>query len=69
MYVCVCHAVTDRQIVEAAQNGATSVKDLKRDFGLSTACGLCVSCAKQCLKSAHQQLGTEGQTLPLFAAA
>lgn len=69
MYVCVCHAVTDRQIVEAAQKGATSVKDLKREFGLSTACGLCASCAKQCLKSARQQAKTDSQSLPALAAA
>lgn len=54
MYVCVCHAITDRQIVEAAKQGATTLKDLRRDLGISSECGLCANCARQCLKNAKQ---------------
>ena len=36
MYVCVCQAVTDRQIREAAQDGALTLKDLRRDLGIAT---------------------------------
>ena len=34
MYVCVCQAVTDREIHQAAKNGAKSLRDLRRDLGL-----------------------------------
>jgi bacterioferritin-associated ferredoxin len=54
MYVCVCQAVTDREIHQAARNGAKTLKDLRRDLGVSVDCGRCASCARQCLKAANE---------------
>ena len=51
MYVCVCQAVTERQIREAAQGGARTLKDLRRDLGVSSDCGRCASCAIQSAKA------------------
>ncbi len=53
MYVCVCQAVTDRQIREAAESGARTLKDLRRDLGVTRDCGRCATCAHECLKEAH----------------
>jgi bacterioferritin-associated ferredoxin len=53
MYVCVCQAVTDRQIREAAEGGARTLKDLRRDLGVTRDCGRCASCARQCLHEAN----------------
>ncbi len=53
MYVCVCQAITERQIHQAAAAGARTVKDLQRDLGVASDCGRCTSCARQCLKEAH----------------
>ena len=53
MYVCVCHAVTDRQIREAAEGGARTLRDLRRDLGVTRDCGRCASCARQCLHEAN----------------
>ena len=53
MYVCVCKAVTDRQIREAAQGGARTLKDLRRELGVTRDCGRCASCAHECLREAH----------------
>jgi len=61
MYVCVCNAVTERQIHHAARSGAKTVKHLKEVLNVGTDCGRCVSCAKTCLKVAH----SEPQTQPL----
>ena len=58
MYVCVCQAVTDRQIREAAESGARSLRDLRRDLGVTRDCGRCASCAQECLREAH---GTAGK--------
>ena len=58
MYVCVCQAVTDRQIREAAESGARSLRDLRRDLGVTRDCGRCASCAHQCLREVH---GTAGK--------
>jgi bacterioferritin-associated ferredoxin len=54
MYVCVCHAVTERQIHEAARNGANRLKDLRQQLGVTLDCGRCASCAHHCLKRARQ---------------
>jgi bacterioferritin-associated ferredoxin len=53
MYVCVCQAVTDREIHQAARNGAKTLKDLRRDLGVSVDCGRCASCARKCLKAVN----------------
>ena len=58
MYVCVCQAVTDRQIREAAESGARSLRDLRRDLGVTRDCGRCASCAHECVREAH---GTAGK--------
>ncbi len=52
MYVCVCQAVTERHIHDAARSGARTLKDLRRDLGIIRDCGRCASCAKECLQAA-----------------
>ena len=51
MIVCVCKAVSDRHIRSAVRNGATSLRDLTRQFGLGTCCGKCLPEAKATLAS------------------
>jgi bacterioferritin-associated ferredoxin len=53
MYVCICKAVTERHIHQAAQAGAKTLKDLRRDLGVSSECGRCAGCANQCLRQAR----------------
>jgi bacterioferritin-associated ferredoxin len=53
MYVCVCQAVTERQIREAAEGGARTLDDLRRVLGVSRECGRCASCARECLQQAN----------------
>lgn len=53
MYVCVCNAITERQVYEAIDAGATTVKALSRQLGVGTQCGACVGCAKECLSKAQ----------------
>ncbi|MFV8818387.1 (2Fe-2S)-binding protein [Haliea sp. E17] len=50
MYVCLCHGVTERQIVAAIDSGVDCMKQLRRDLGIATECGRCASCASDCLK-------------------
>lgn len=54
MYICVCHAVTERQIHQAAGEGAKTLKDLRRELGVTAECGRCASCARQCLRDAQE---------------
>lgn len=64
MYVCICHSVTDRQIREAANRGATRLAHLRRELGLGGTCGKCASCARQVLAEARAQK----RDLPYLAA-
>ncbi len=45
MYVCVCNAITDREIRGAVKLGARSLGDLKETLGVATCCGRCTDCA------------------------
>jgi bacterioferritin-associated ferredoxin len=49
MYICLCNAITDRQIEQAAQLGARSPADLAQHLGVGLGCGRCVSCAETVL--------------------
>lgn len=66
MYVCVCHAVTDRDITQAVAEGADSLRDLRERTGLGSTCGRCAQCANACLKEARS---SEARTIPLFRSS
>jgi bacterioferritin-associated ferredoxin len=55
MYVCVCKSVTERQIHQAVRDGARTLKDLRCALGVSSECGQCATCARQCLKEAIEE--------------
>ena len=38
MYVCVCNAITDREIRGAAELGARTLEDLSATLGVATCC-------------------------------
>ena len=59
MYVCVCRAVTERQIDNAVRAGARTLKDLRRELGVASECGQCAAAARLCLAEAHQRLAPE----------
>jgi bacterioferritin-associated ferredoxin len=66
MYVCICNAVTDRTIREAAAEGVHSLAELQRRTGCAGACGSCADLAEQVL---HESLSRRTFSLPLAAAA
>ncbi|EEZ80768.1 MAG: hypothetical protein HN639_03780 [Candidatus Thioglobus sp.] len=47
MYICICNAVTDKDIQKAVKNGACSINDLGKELKVGTCCGRCKSCAKR----------------------
>jgi bacterioferritin-associated ferredoxin len=47
MYVCVCHAVTDREIREAVDCGARSLLDVQCRLPVGACCGRCQDTAEQ----------------------
>jgi len=56
MYICLCNAITERQIVRAAELGARSHEDLAGELGVGIGCGRCTSCAKTLLREGVAKL-------------
>jgi bacterioferritin-associated ferredoxin len=54
MYVCVCRAVTGRQIRDAAAEGVRTMRELRLKLGVCSACGKCGESAKEILDGAEQ---------------
>ena len=52
MYVCVCNAVTDRDIREAVEQGFDSMSALRRELKVGTCCGRCTDSARNLLSEA-----------------
>ena len=52
MYVCVCNAVTDRQIRRAVRNGVLTFERLQLELAVSTCCGRCEPFARAVLAEA-----------------
>ncbi|WP_442871400.1 (2Fe-2S)-binding protein [Candidatus Thiodiazotropha sp. CDECU1] len=50
MYICVCHAITDNDIRNAAGNGISSLEALSDELKVGTCCGRCKECANKVLQ-------------------
>jgi len=53
MYVCICNAVTERDIGSAVADGCCSLRELREQLGVGACCGRCTDCARDVL---HQSL-------------
>ena len=51
MYVCICNAISDRQIQETVAAGPTSLGDLQNQLGVATCCGCCAELASSYLST------------------
>ena len=52
MYVCVCGAVTERQIWQAARDGVFNYQQLRQALPIARCCGRCKPLAKKVLAEA-----------------
>jgi bacterioferritin-associated ferredoxin len=50
MYVCICNAITDSQIREAADAGVRDLWSLQKELGVATNCGSCKETASKILR-------------------
>lgn len=41
MYICICNAVTERDIRFAVEEGCTSFRRVSAELGVATSCGKC----------------------------
>jgi bacterioferritin-associated ferredoxin len=49
MYVCLCNALTDRQVREAVSNGASRPREIYGACGCVAQCGTCATLMRQML--------------------
>jgi bacterioferritin-associated ferredoxin len=54
MYVCICNAITDKQIRKAAEAGVTNLWGLQKELGVATQCGSCKEMASDILRETNQ---------------
>lgn len=52
MYVCICHAVTDRDIKKAVSNGVKTLQELRSHLQVATHCDNCAESVKGVLNQA-----------------
>jgi len=45
MYICICNAITERQVRAAVDAGATTLSDLEFELGVASCCGRCADTA------------------------
>ncbi len=56
MFVCICNAITDREIKETVAAGAVTMNDLQAQLGVATCCGCCSELAASFLNGASTQV-------------
>jgi bacterioferritin-associated ferredoxin len=49
MYVCICKAITDKEIRRARADGVDTLFDLQASLGVATCCGSCADTAQSIL--------------------
>lgn len=45
MFICICNAITERQVQSAIAEGAVSLQDLQGQLGVAACCGSCADTA------------------------
>ena len=53
MYICICKAITDKQIRRAAANGVDNLYELRETLGVGSVCGTCADTANAILKETN----------------
>src|SRR3546814_10382907 len=51
MFICICNAITERQVQAAVAEGATTLSDLQGQLGVAACCGCCAETATEYLRS------------------
>ena len=60
MYVCICNAITERQIRNAAKAGVHDLWGLQAKLGVASNCGSCTETASKILRE-HRHGGTRAK--------
>jgi bacterioferritin-associated ferredoxin len=55
MYVCICNAITESDVLEAVEAGAEDLWDLQSATGLASGCGSCKEVAADMLREGRSR--------------
>lgn len=58
MYICICNAITERQVKAAVEGGAHTLSQLQAELGVASCCGTCADTAMDYLPGG--QYGSRG---------
>lgn len=62
MIVCVCNAIREDELREAARKGATCPLDAYASMGCKPLCGCCLDCAQDVIDDEHAAVGKPKST-------
>ena len=69
MFICVCNAITERQVEAAVASGASTLSDLEAQLGVGGCCGCCRDTATDYLPGGrYAGCVTEAQEAGTFEA-
>lgn len=68
MYICVCNAVTERQVRASVDAGATTLSDLQFELGVATCCGCCAATAEEYLPGGRCSTVCHAQSMAMASA-
>ena len=60
MYVCICHGITERQILRAVEQGARSLSDVQMKLPVAGCCGRCEDSARELIRDGQLRDGQRG---------
>jgi bacterioferritin-associated ferredoxin len=69
MYVCLCHAVTDRQIKQAVQDGVCSLRQVQLCLRVGTNCGKCIPATREIIETIKLEPAASGHSPHLTVVA
>ena len=61
MYVCLCHAVSDQEIIAAVESGADDLLAIQERLGAGTGCGSCREMTEQLISQTRGNQAQIGQ--------
>jgi bacterioferritin-associated ferredoxin len=61
MYVCICKGITDTQIRAAVEEGASSVRDVRKTLGVASQCGKCGILARDIVRESLNDMADNEQ--------
>ncbi len=64
MYVCLCHAVTDRKIAEAVKEGYCSLRQVQLCLRVGTNCGKCIPATRDVIRNTQAATPTRDSGKP-----